>query len=132
MFSASLGKIQAYILLAIFLAPFGSAQEMGLVPARITIPDGTPVKLQLAETISSARAHVGDAVNLIVVRDVSLEGVTVIPAGTMARGSITGIRGRRLLGIGGKVSLRIDTLQLVIGDQIELRGSKEVKGGSRT
>ncbi len=132
LFSATLGKIQAYILLAIFLAPFGSAQEMGLVPARITIPDGTPVKLQLAETISSAHAHVGDDVNLIVVRDVSLEGVTVIPAGTMARGSVTGIRGRRLLGIGGKVALRIDTLQLVNGDQIELRGSKEVKGGSRT
>ena len=68
----------------------------------------------------------------IVVRAVSLEGLTVIPAGTIARGSITGIRGRKLLGIGGKVSLRVDALELTDGDQIELRGSKEVKGGSRT
>jgi hypothetical protein len=114
------------------LAPFGPAQEMSSVPARITIPDGTSVKLQLAETISSARAHVGDDVSLIVVRDVSLEGLTVIPAGTIVRGSITGIRGRRLLGIGGKVSLSVDALQIANGDQVELRGSKEVKGPSRT
>ena len=131
-FSGYLGKIQAHILLAIFLASFAPAQEISIAPARITIPDGTPVKLQLAETISSARAHVGDDVRFIVVRDVSLEGLTVIPAGTIARGSITGIRGRKLLGIGGKVSLRVDALQLTDGDQIELRGSKEVKGGSRT
>ena len=127
-----LGKIQAHILLAMLLAPFGPAQEMSSVPARMTIPDGTPVKLQLAESISSAHAHVGDDVSLIVVRDVRLEGLTVIPAGTLAHGSITAIRGRRLLGIGGKVSLRIDALQLVDGDQVELRGEKEVKGASRT
>ena len=132
MFSACLRKIQAHILLAMLLAPFGPAQEMSSVPARITIPDGTSVKLQLAETISSARAHVGDDVSLIVVRDVSLEGLTVIPAGTIVRGSITGIRGRRLLGIGGKVSLTVDALQIANGDQVELRGSKEVKGASRT
>lgn len=132
MFSACFRKIQAHILLAMLLAPFGPAQEMSSVPARITIPDGTSVKLQLAETISSARAHVGDDVSLIVVRDVSLEGLTVIPAGTIVRGSITGIRGRRLLGIGGKVSLTVDALQIANGDQVELRGSKEVKGASRT
>ena len=132
MFRACLRKIQAHILVAMFLAPFGPAQEMSVAPASLTVPDGTPVKLQLAETISSARAHVGDDVCFIVVRDVSLEGLTVIPAGTMARGSITAIRGRRLLGIGGKVSLRVDALRLVNGGQIELRGSKEVKGGSRT
>ena len=131
-FRAYLGKIQAHVLLAMFLASFGPAQEMSSVPASMTIPDGTPVKLQLAESISSAHAHVGDDVRLIVVRDVSLQGLTVIPAGTMARGSITAIRGRRLLGIGGKVSLRIDSLQLVNGGQVELRGSMEVKGASRT
>jgi len=132
LFSAYLGKIQAHILLAMFLAPFGSAQEMSPVPARLTIPDGTPVKLQLTESISSAHARVGDDINLVVVRNVSVEGLTVIPAGTRARGSITGIRGRRLLGIGGKVSLRVDALQMVDGSQVDLRGSKEVKGVSRT
>lgn len=131
MFGANLGKIQAHILLALFLVPFGSAQEMSAGPARLTIPDGTPVKLQLAENISSGHAHVGDNVNLIVVKNVSLEGLTVIPAGTMARGSITAIRGRRLLGIGGEVSLRVDALQIVDGSQVDLRGSKEVKGASR-
>lgn len=36
-----------------FLAPFGPAQEMSSVSARVTIPDGTSIKLQLAENIFS-------------------------------------------------------------------------------
>ncbi len=132
MFSAYLRKIPAYILLTMFLMPCVSAQEMTAISARLTIPDGTPIKLRLAESVSSAHAHVGDLLDFIVVRDVNLGGLTVIPAGTMARGSVTGVKGRRILGIGGKVSLKLDSVELVNGDRVGLRASKEVKGGSRT
>src|SRR5664280_1871960 len=115
-----------------FLMPCVSAQEMSAIPARLVIPDGTAIKLRLAESVSSAHAHVGDLLDFIVVRDVSVGGFTVIPAGTMARGSVTGVKGRRILGIGGKVSLKLDSVELVNGDRVGLRGSKEVKGGSRT
>jgi LssY C-terminus len=109
-----------------------SAQEMSEIPARLIIPDGTPVKLRLAESVSSAHARVGDLLDFIVVRDVSVGGFTIIQAGTMARGSITGVKGRRLLGIGGKVSLQLDSVELFNGDRVGLRAKKEVKGGSRT
>ncbi len=112
--------------------PCVSAQEMPTAPATLTIPDGTPVKLRLAENVSSAHAHVGDPLDFVVVRDVSVGGFTVIPAGTVARGSITGVKGRRIFGMGGQVSLKLDSVKLANGDQVELRGSKEVKGGSRT
>ena len=115
-----------------FLVPYVSAQERSAVPTSLTIPDGTPVKLRLAESVSSAHAHVGDLLDFIVVREVNIGGFTVIPAGTLARGSITEVKGRRILGIGGKVCLKLDSLELVNGDRVELRGSKEVKGGSRT
>jgi len=109
-----------------------SAQELSSIPARLVIPDGTPVDLRLAESVSSAHAHVGDVLNFIVVKDVSLGGFTVIQAGTMARGHITGVRGRRFLGIGGQISLTLDSLALANGDRVGLRASKKVKGGSRT
>ncbi len=96
------------------------------------IPDGTPINLRLAESVSSAHARAGDLLDFIVVRDVNVGDLNVIPAGTMARGFVTGVRGRRILGIGGKVSLKIDSVDLVNGDHVELSGSKEVKGGSRT
>ena len=105
---------------------------MSAIPATLIIPDGTPINLRLAESVSSAHAHVGDLLDFVVVRDVNVGGFTVIPAGTMARGSVTGVKGRRVLGIGGKVSLKLDSVELVNGDRVALRGSKEVKGGSRT
>lgn len=132
MFNGHFRKIPAYLLLVMFLAPVISAQEMTTVPATLIIPDGTAVELRLVENISSAHAHVGDLLDFIVVRDVNVDGFTVIPAGTMAQGSVTGVKGRRILGIGGKVSLKLDSVELVNGNQIALRGSKEVKGGSRT
>ena len=132
MFSACLHKILVYLLATIFLVPAASATEVAAASVQLILADGTPVRLQLAENVSSARTHVGDRVNFVVVQDVNQEGFTVIPAGTMARGSITAVKGRRFLGIGGKVTLKLDSLELANGDQVGLRARKEVKGGSRT
>ncbi len=114
------------------LLPGLAAEERSGIPASLTIPDGTPIELRLAENVSSAHAHVGDVLKFIVVKDVNLGGFTVIPAGTMARGSVTGVKGRRLLGMGGQVSLKLDSVVLDNGDRVALRATKEVKGGSRT
>ena len=114
------------------IMPWARAQEMSAVPASLTIPNGTPIKLQLAESVSSTHARVGDRLDFIVVRDVNLEGFTVIPAGTLARGSVTGVKGRRFMGIGGNVALKLDSLELASGDQIGLRADLRVKGRSRT
>ena len=127
-----LRKIPAYLLLLMFLLPDASAQEMSAVPATLTIPDGTPIKLQLAENVSSTHARVGDSLDFVVVRDVNVGGFTVIPAGTMARGSVTGVKGRRFLGIGGSVTLKLDSVELVNGDRVGLRADMRVKGRSRT
>ncbi len=88
--------------------------------------------LRLAENVSSAHARVGDNLDFVVVRDVNLDGFAVIPAGTMARGSITGVKGKRLLGIGGNVALKLDSVKLANGDRVNLRARMDVKGRSRT
>ena len=132
MFYAHLRKIPAYLLLTVFLLPCISAQEVSAVPARLTIPDGTPIHLQLAQNVSSEHARIGDRLDFVVVKDVSLGGFTVIPAGTMATGSVTRVRGRRFLGIGGRVALKLDSLELANGDQLRLRARLDVKGRSRT
>ena len=128
LFSAYLRKI----LVTILLAPCAAAQETSAIPARLIIPDQTPVKLQLTQSVSSAHAHPGDRVDFIVTRDVNIEGFTVIPAGTLARGSVTGVKGKRLLGIGGNVTLELDSVELATGDRVGLRARLSVKGHSRT
>jgi hypothetical protein len=37
------------------------------------------------------------------------QGFRVISAGTAASGSVTGVKGKRLLGIGGNVALKLDS-----------------------
>jgi hypothetical protein len=105
---------------------------MSAVPATLTIPDGTPIHLQLAENVSSAHARIGDHLTFVVVKDVNLGGFTAIPAGTMATGSVIRVKGKRVLGIGGNVSLKLDSLELANGDQLRLRARLDVKGRSRT
>jgi LssY C-terminus len=132
MSSAYLRKIPADILITILLVPCGSAQEVSAIPARLIIPDRTSIKLQLAENVSSAHARPGDRLDFIVTRDVNIEGFTVIPAGTVASGSVTGVKGKRLLGIGGNVTLRLDSVELSNGDRLGLLARLNVKGRSRT
>ena len=112
--------------------PCASAQEASAISARLAVPAGTPVELRLAENVSSAHAHVGDPLKFVVVRDVNVAGFTVIPAGTVASGSVTGVMRKRFLGIGGRVALKVDSVELVNGDRAGLRAHLEVKGRSRT
>ncbi len=132
MFRARHRNLAAYILLIMLLVPGASAQEMSAIPARLTIPDGTPIKLRLSESVSSAHAHPGDRLDFMVVRDVNVAGFTVISAGTMARGSVTEVRHKRFLGMGGDVALKLDSVELVNGDRVDLRAHMNVKGRSRT
>jgi hypothetical protein len=115
----------------ILFAPCAAAQEPSAIPARLIIPDQTPVTLRLAESVSSAHARPGDRLDFIVARDVNIEGFTVIPAGTVASGSVTGVKGKRLLGIGGTVSLTLDSVELANGDRVGLHARLNVRGRSR-
>jgi LssY C-terminus len=108
------------------------AQEPSAIPTRLLIPDQTPVKLQLNESVSSAHARPGDRLDFIVVRDVNIERFTVISAGAVATGSVTGVKGKRLLGIGGNVALKLDSVELANGDRVGLHGRLNIKGRSRT
>ena len=82
--------------------------------------------------MSSAHARVGDPLSFLVVHDVTVQGFTVIPAGSKASGSLTRVHGRRVLGMGGKLVLTVDSVELANGDHVALRASKELKGTSHT
>ena len=126
-------RLPAYTLLFLFLLPSGSwSEEVRESPAPLVIPDGTPVKLQMVRTISSVHARKRDRLDFVVVRDVTVAGFTIIQAGTIASGSVVRVKGKRLLGIGGNVVIKLDSVELITGDQVALRARREIKGNSRT
>ena len=125
--------LPAYTLLFLLLLPSGLwSQEGPQIPTPLVIPDGTSVKLQTIQTISSAHAQKGDRLDFVVVKDVTVGGFTIIPAGTIAKGSVAGVKRKRLLGIGGRVTIKLDSVELISGDEVALRARREIKGGSHT
>ncbi len=100
--------------------------------ARLIIPEGTVVHLRLTQTVSSLHTHVGDPLDFIVERDVRVGDFTIIPAGSRAQGSVLGVNGRRILGIGGKVVYGLDSIALANGEIAGVSARRVVKGSSHT
>ena len=77
---------------------------------------------------SSMRARVGDPLDFIVENDVRVGGFTIIRAKSPARGTVISVKGKRCLGIGGEVAYKLDSVALVNGEMVGLRGGGQVKG----
>lgn len=96
------------------------------------LEDGTPVKLRINRTVSSADAHVGDTVDFEVLEAVSLNGTLVIPKGGLAFATVTQAQAKRRMARGGKLDINIDNVKLVDGDKAALRAVKDMNGGGHT
>jgi hypothetical protein len=96
------------------------------------LEDGTPVKLRINRTLSSADAHVGDTVDFEVLEDISVNGTLVIPKSGLAFATVTEAQAKRRMARGGKLDVNIDYVKLVNSDKAALRAVKDVKGGGHT
>jgi hypothetical protein len=98
-------------------------------PQPHTLLDGTPVKLRISETISSASAKVGDEVPFEVIEDVDVDGIPVIPKGATAIGTVTDAQPKRSMGRAGKLDISITYVRLSDQEKAALRAVKDEKGG---
>jgi len=93
------------------------------------LQDGTPVKLRINRTISSADARTGDEVDFEVLEELRVNGVLVIAKGGTAMGTVTQAEPKRRMARGGKLDITIDSVRLVDTEKAALRAVKEGKGG---
>jgi len=115
----------------LLLLPHGLfGQALPASKTTLVLESGTPVVLQLAQTVSSAHAHKGDRLSFVVVRDVVVGGFTVVRTGARAEGSIIGVKRKRPLGIGGDLNIKVDSVELDTGERAGLVARKEFKGRS--
>jgi hypothetical protein len=91
----------------------------------LTLQDGTPVRLRLNRTVSSANAHVGETVDFEVTEPVINQSYVVIPKGAVALGLVTKMETKRRFGRAGELELRIDSVRLPDGRTIPLRATPE-------
>ncbi len=96
------------------------------------LEDGTPVRLRLQRTVSSADAQVDERVDFDVLEEVKINGTVVIPKGSLALGTVTAAQPKRRMARGGKLDINIDSVRLANGDKAALRAVKNLSGGGHT
>jgi PEGA domain len=111
-----------------------SGQNAEQVPAtgKLKLEDGTPIRLRLQRTISSADAHVDDRVDFDVLEEVKVQDTLVIPKGSIAWGTVTQAQPKRRMARGGKLNINIDSVRLADGEKAALRAVEGGKGGGHT
>jgi hypothetical protein len=108
-------------------SPVPTAGAGGMV-----LHDATPVRLRLNRNLSSAESKTGDTVDFEVLDEVKVGDTIVIPRGATAIGSVTDAEKKRRMARGGKLDVAIDSVRLVDGEKVALRGVKENSGGGHT
>jgi hypothetical protein len=98
-------------------------------PPPHTLLDGTPVKLRLSQSISSADAKVGQEVPFEVVEDVKVDDDVVLPKGAIAIANVTEAEHKKSMGRAGKLNVAISYARLADNEKAALRAVKEAKGG---
>lgn len=101
-------------------------------PLAFGLEDGTPIKIRITRTISSADAKVDEKIDFEVLEETKIGDVVVIPRGGIAWGTVTEAQPKRRMGRAGKLNVNIDSVRLVSGEKAALRAVKEVKGGGHT
>lgn len=114
--------------------PYPRAEAPASIPgtSRVVLEEGTPVRLRISRTVSSADAQVGETVDFEVLEEVRVGEMLVIPKGGIAWATVTEAQPKRRMGRAGKLGINIDSVRLVDGQKAALRAVKDVKGGSHT
>ncbi len=101
----------------------------GMLAAQVTVPDGTRLRVRLDQSVSSATADQGQAVELSVTEAVKVADQVVIPEGARVTGTITEAQERRHMGRAGKLDFSIDRVRAIDGEWIPLRYTVNKKSG---
>jgi len=103
-------------------------KNQGVAP--FTLVKDTPIHVKLTKTLSSGTAHVGDAVELEIVDDVSLEGVVVLHQGAKAHAVVAKAEPKKRFGHAGAVAFSLTSIEVADGEKVAVRCYQEVSGDS--
>ena len=114
-------------------AAVATTNDLPIAPdplVKVRVKDGTEVNLRFAQTITSKRAAIGDAVNFTLDQDLKAGDRVVARKGATALGTVTQVRKSGMMGRGGELNLRLEYLKA--GDtKIKLRGLQGRQGDNK-
>ena len=99
----------------------------------VTVKAGTMVPLQITNAAKAADVSVGQKVAFRVSRDINVDGVTAIPYGTIANGTVYEAKKSSWWGTKGRLGIKITEMFGPNGEMIPLaNGDVYVTGKNRT
>lgn len=107
------------------------ANDATAVITEIVVPDGTPLEVESAFTVSSGEVQEGSAVSFTVVHPVKINGVTVVAAGARATARVTKAKKGGSWGRAGTLAWEMKDVVAVDGSKIPLEFAKRTKGDSK-
>jgi hypothetical protein len=99
---------------------------------RLILEDGTPIRLRLSRALSSADCKTGDRIDFEVMDPILLDGITVVPQGGIAWGTVTNAEHKKTMGRAGKLDIALVAMRLSNSEKANLRAVKETTGGGHT
>ena len=111
--------------LAVLNLSFGSVP----IEQAVVLKAGTVIPLETMNLIKSDNATVGRTIDLRVTRDIEVDGQTVIPAGSIAKGQITRSQKAKGLGKAGFLEIQIKSVTAVDGQEVYLAGGNVSEEG---
>lgn len=99
----------------------------------MTIKGGTIVPLEAVDEVRGAKVVEGQKIDIKVSRDVVVDGIVAIPAGTIAKGTVFAAKRSSWWGTRGRLGIRLNYLTLPSGDNVSFASSEiYIKGKNRT
>ncbi len=89
----------------------------------VVLKAGTSIPLELVSPLSSKSVQAGEMVDFRVLDDVKADGKTVVAAGSIAKGQITRLEKRGLLGDAGELEVAVKSVNAVDGTTVYLSGN---------
>ena len=88
----------------------------------VVLKSGTAIPMQLVNTVNGKDVAVGQIVDFRVTSDIKVDGVTVIPANSIAKAQVVRAKKNGLLGSAGEIQLSINSVTAIDGTQVILSG----------
>src|SRR6185437_12664906 len=93
---------------------------------------GTVITVETLYPISSADFKLNNTIAFSVVRPVYVDGILLIPRGTIARAKIVKLKKAGSFGRGGELTVEMENIVAIDGTRIPVQLTAEAEGGNRT
>jgi len=122
-------------LAAAFAVPFAAAIEILITAAQadaaiVTIVPGTPLKVHVVGSLSSASATVGQTFGIVAAEPMTVQGLVVVSSGATGQGHVVAVTPSGKNGKGGSLSVALDWIPAVDGQQLPLAATPQSTAGA--